>query len=117
MDDKQKKEMQAVITSYLLDNLELERFDVKCDEENNPQERLDQGFITCDIIPRFKMRRISLSDARLIWSLLPDWLKAQPKGMCPTQYGTGSQETDKRLSDQIKGILFGDKKNWPEEGK
>lgn len=42
---------------------------------------------------------------KLIWSLLPNWVKEVPKNMDPTFYGTGSYEGDLEVSNQIKKVL------------
>jgi len=41
------------------------------------------------------MLEITEKDAKLIWNLLPGWLKEMPKGLCPTMYGTGFYQLPK----------------------
>ena len=50
--------------------------------------------------------KISEDDANFIWSLMPKWIKCQPKGLDPTMYGTLTMEEDIKIYERVKQILF-----------
>jgi hypothetical protein len=47
------------------------------------------------------------ADRDFIWSLMPDWIKAQPAGLCPTMYGTSTVKGDREACKRVREILFG----------
>jgi len=49
---------------------------------------------------------LKLEDAKFIWSLLPGWIKEQPKGLCATMYGTLTRKGDIKIMKKVKRILF-----------
>lgn len=45
-----------------------------------------------------------------LWNLMPDWVKNDEPGHCPTMYGTGTYEGDKAVRERVKKLLEIDKK-------
>jgi hypothetical protein len=43
-------------------------------------------------------------DIRFLLSLIPEWAKTVPKGLCPTMYGTGSYEGDLLIKTRVDKI-------------
>ena len=48
---------------------------------------------------------LPVEDAKLLYSLLPEWAKNAPSGLDPTLYGTLTQEGDQAIVNKVNTIL------------
>ena len=44
-------------------------------------------------------------DKKFLYSLIVDWAKEAPMGLCPTMYGTNTQEGDQVIVDRVNKLL------------
>jgi hypothetical protein len=45
------------------------------------------------------------TDRKLLWSLMPGWVKEQPEGLCPMFYGTCTREGDIKVKERLVSII------------
>ncbi len=46
-------------------------------------------------------------DKNFLWNLMPDWVKKDEPGLCPTMYGTGTYAGDGFVRKRVQNILAG----------
>lgn len=50
-------------------------------------------------------RDVYKEHTRYLLSFVPEWAKEAPEGLCPTMYGTPTQEGDTKVVEKIKEVV------------